>query len=67
MFGGVSEDEVEHYSEVFADTGTTVQVSQDTSVKFSSFFVAPFVQISLGLYYMFGLGGTDRNLVVSNT
>ena len=26
MFGGVSEDEVEHYSEVFADTGSNVQV-----------------------------------------
>ena len=26
MFGGVSEDELEHYSEVFADTGSNVQV-----------------------------------------
>lgn len=26
VFGGVSEDEVEHYREVFADTGSHVQV-----------------------------------------
>ena len=26
MFGGVLEDELEHYSEVFADTGSNVQV-----------------------------------------
>lgn len=26
MFAGVSEDEVEHYREVFADTGSHVQV-----------------------------------------
>jgi SEL1 protein len=41
VFGGVTEDEVDHYKEVFADNGA---------------------ELPLGLYYLFGAGGVDRNL-----
>ncbi|XP_019849496.1 PREDICTED: protein sel-1 homolog 1-like isoform X2 [Amphimedon queenslandica] len=41
VFAGITDDEVDHYKDVFADSGA---------------------QLSLGLYYLFGLGGVERNL-----